>query len=116
MFRDGTIPKCERITVEGEPAVPACILGDPAYPLLPLLMKEFSKQGKNSNGRFFGQHLSSARMVIECIFERLKARFSCLRREMDVNLKELVVVIHSSFTLHSTFVKLDKRQLIKMMC
>ena len=116
MFRDGTIPKCERIIVEGEPAVPACILGDPAYPLLPLLMKEFSKQGKNSNGRFFGQHLSSARMVIECIFERLKARFSCLRREMDVNLKELVVVIHSSFTLHSTFVKLDKRQLIKMMC
>ena len=52
MFRDGTIPKCERIIVEGEPAVPVCILGDPAYPLLPRLIKEFSKQGKNSNGVF----------------------------------------------------------------
>ena len=47
MFRDGTIPKCERIIVEGEPAVLVCILGDPAYPLLPFLMKEFSKGERN---------------------------------------------------------------------
>ena len=46
MFSDGTIPKCERIIVEGEPAVPVCILGDPAYPLPPFLMKVFSKGGK----------------------------------------------------------------------
>ena len=32
MFRDGTIPKCERIIVEGEPAILECILGDPANP------------------------------------------------------------------------------------
>ena len=31
MFRDGTIPKCERIIVEGEPAVLVCILGDPEH-------------------------------------------------------------------------------------
>ena len=43
MVRDGTIPKCERIVVEGEPAVPVHIIRDPAYPLLPFLMKEFSK-------------------------------------------------------------------------
>ena len=41
MFRDGTIPKYQRTIVEGEPAVPVCILGDLAYPLLPFLMKEF---------------------------------------------------------------------------
>ena len=86
MFRDGTIPKCERIIVEGGPAVPVCILGDPAYPLLPILMKEFSKVRKNSSERFFGQRLSSARMVIECTVGQLKARFGCLRREMDINL------------------------------
>ena len=68
MFRDGSIPKCKRIIVEGEPEVLVCILGDPAYPLLPFLMKEFSKGGKNSSERFFGQPLSSARMVIECAF------------------------------------------------
>ena len=117
MFRDGTIPKCERIIVEGGPTVPVCILGDPAYPLLPILMKEFSKVRKNSSERFFGQRLSSARMVIECAFGRLTARFGCLRREMDINLKDLPAVIHSCLILfYITFVKLDKRQLIKMMC
>ena len=100
IFRDRTILKCERIIVEGEPAVPVCILGVPAYPLLPILMKEFSKWGKNSSERFSGQRLFSARMVIECAFGRLKARFGCLRKEMEINLKELSAVIHSCFILH----------------
>ena len=101
VFRDGTIPKCERIIVDGEPALPVCIFGDPAYPLLPFLMKEFSKGGKNSRERFFGQRLSSARMVIECAFGRFKARFGRLRREMDINLKDLPAVIHWCFVLHN---------------
>ena len=88
MFRNGTIPKCERIIVEGEPAVPVC-------------MKEFSKGGKNSSERFFGQRLSSARAVIECAFGRLKARFDCLKREMDINLKELPAYINT-FVFYST--------------
>ena len=101
MFRDKTIPKYEIIIVEGEPAVPVCILGDPACPLLLFLMKEFSKGGKSSSKRFFGQCLSSARMVIECAFGRLKARFVCLRREMDINLKDLPAVIRSCFILQN---------------
>ena len=40
-------------------------------------------------------------MVIECAFGRLKARFSCLRRKMEINLKELPAVIHSCFILHN---------------
>ena len=53
LFGNGTIPKCERIIVKGGPTVPVCILGDSAYPLLPFLMKEFSKGGKSSSERFF---------------------------------------------------------------
>ena len=102
LFGNGTIPKCERIIVKGGPTVPVCIFGDSAYPLLPFLMKEFSKGGKSSSERFFFcRRLSSAGMVIECAFGRLKARCSCLRREMDTNLKELPAVIHSFFILHN---------------
>ena len=100
-FRDGTIPKCEKVIVKGEPAVPIYILGDPAYSLLPFLMKEFSKGGKDNSERFFGQRLSSARMVIECAFGQMKARFGCLRREIDNNLRDLSAVIHSCFILYN---------------
>ena len=40
-------------------------------------------------------------MVIECAFGRLKACFGCLRKEMEINLKELPAVIHSCFILHN---------------
>ena len=101
MIRDGTISKCKRIIVEGEPAVSVCILGDPAYSLLPFLIKEFSEGGKKSSKHFSGLRLSSARMVIECAFARLKVRLSCLRREMDINLKELPAIIHPRFILNN---------------
>ena len=34
-FRRGIIPRCEKIIVDGEDPIPVCMLGDPAYPLLP---------------------------------------------------------------------------------
>ena len=60
------------------------------------------ERGKNSSKRFFfGQRLSSRRTVVECAFRQLKTRFGCLRREMDINLKELPAAIHSCFILHN---------------
>ncbi|KAF3847250.1 hypothetical protein F7725_020278 [Dissostichus mawsoni] len=50
--------------------------------------------------QYFGITLYSARMVIECAFGRLKARFAALRRPMDINLDDLPHVIYSCFVLH----------------
>ena len=74
---------------------------DPAYPLLAFLMKEFTGNGRSENEQFFGYRLSSARMVIECAFGRVKARFVCLKREIDINIDDLPYVIHSCFILHN---------------
>ena len=64
-------------------------------------MKEFMNGGKNQAEAFFGFCLSSFKTIIECGFERIKARFGCLRREMDINVKELPNFINSCFVLNS---------------
>ncbi|KAF3848896.1 hypothetical protein F7725_015393 [Dissostichus mawsoni] len=51
--------------------------------------------------QYFGLTLCRARMVIECAFGRLKARFAALRRPMDINLDDLPHVIYSCFVLHN---------------
>ena len=45
-IRNGSIPRWKRCIVAGEPAVPICVLENPAYPLLPCLMIEFANGGK----------------------------------------------------------------------
>ena len=83
MLRNKVIPKCEKAIVDGEISVPVCILGDPTYPLLPFVMKEHLKGGKDDREKFFGYKLSSTRIVTENAFRRLKGRFRCLNRAMD---------------------------------
>ena len=98
-LRDRVIPPC-KIIVGGEQEVPICILCDPAYPLLPYLMKEFAKVGKTPQEQFFGYRLSSLRMVIECAFCRLKPRFGILRRPMDLSIDNIITTIHACFILN----------------
>ena len=100
-LKSGEIPPCPKRILPHRDPVPVCILGDPAYPLLPCLMKEFTAGGKNVRERFFSYKLSSARIVIENSFGRLKGRFGCLQRAMDVNINDLPNVILACFVLHN---------------
>ena len=100
-LRDGSIPRRARKVLNDEDTMGVFLLGDPAYPLLPHLMKEFTGGGSTRQEQYFGLKLCKSRMVVECAFGRLKARFGMLRRAMDINMNDLPSVIFSCFVLHN---------------
>ena len=73
-------------------------------------MKEFPGGRNTVKEQFFSYHLSSAQMVIECAFGRLKGRFGTLRRDMDINIDDLTHVTYACFVLHN-FCEINKELL-----
>ena len=101
MLKNKVIPPCEREILTGYPKVPICLLGDAAYPLLPFLMKEYPGGGAQIEQKFLSHRISSSRMVVECAFGRMKLKFRCLQRVMDINLHDLPAVIYTCCVLHN---------------
>ena len=83
--------------------VPILILGDPAYPLLPWLMKPFPDTGNlTRQQQHFNYRQSRARMVVENAFGRLKGRWRCLLKRMDYyEIEYTTNVVASCFVLHN---------------
>ena len=99
-FISGQLPQVYQELVPGYTPVPQLLIGDPAYPLLPNIMKEFSTCTEQKHV-VFNNKLRSARNQIECAFGCLKARWRILNRPLDVDLDFAFTMIYSCFVLHN---------------
>ena len=82
--------------------VPIAILGDPAYPLLPWLMKLYTATGAlTREQRRLNYQLSRARVVVECAFGHLKGRWRSLMKRNDTDVSFMPTLVSACCILHN---------------
>ncbi|XP_041930273.1 protein ANTAGONIST OF LIKE HETEROCHROMATIN PROTEIN 1 [Alosa sapidissima] len=100
--QDGYLFPCEASQTVGDVEIPVHIIGDPAYPLRKWLMKGFTNHhALDQQQRKFNYRLSSARMVVENAFGRLKGRWRCLSKRLDVATASVSDVVLACCVLHN---------------
>lgn len=92
----------DRFQIINGKKIPMVIIGDPAYPLLPWLMKPFTDTGRlTEKQRYFNYRHSRARMVVECAFGRLKGRWRTLLKRVDIDVKFMPTYVAACCVLHN---------------
>lgn len=81
--------------------VPLHILGDPAYALSENIIKGYTGRNLTENQESFNVHHSSARIMVENAFGRLKARWRMVCKRMDCRVELSPYVIMACCCLHN---------------
>ena len=100
LIRLGKLPQTYQNIGKSNIKIPNYLIADPAYPLLPHCMKEYSTC-KTNEEVIFNNMLRSARNPIECAYGRLKARWQILTKKIDIQLEKIPTLIHACFVLHN---------------
>ena len=94
------VPITYQTLIPGRIQVPNYLIADPAYPLTPYCVKEYPNCTTNEQV-IFNNMLRSARNQIECAFGRLRARWSILRKPINMQLSQVPTSIYACFVLHN---------------
>jgi hypothetical protein len=81
--------------------VPLHILGDPAYPISPNVMKGFTGRNLLPSQQNFNYYLSSARMCVEIAFGRLMSRWRILHKRVDAHYICVPEIVTTCCMLHN---------------
>ena len=96
------VPDCAKTLTTNSQKVPLCILGDPAYPLLPWVMKAFADNGRlTRQQKTFNYRLCRTRVVVEHTYGRLKGRWRCLLKQLDIDVSNVPDLVAACCTLHN---------------
>ncbi|KAE8748732.1 hypothetical protein FOCC_FOCC004535 [Frankliniella occidentalis] len=82
--------------------IPFFIVGDPAYPLLPWVIKNYSYDGRTTREMdSFNCHMNQGRIVVENAFGRLKARWRILLRQSEIHYTFIPQLVATCCILHN---------------
>ena len=83
---------------------PFVLVGDEAYPLLPILMRPYPRHALTAERRVFNYRLSRARRCIESAFGILTAKFQLLKKPIETDVENAISIVIALCVLHNMII------------